>query len=141
MTLTDLGAREVALHISNGDFTAEAYFSALSENMPTLAPEEFKGRPLPAQPRDFSDDPHISPEEQRQLLLIGVAAYEAIFRDNGVVAIAAPTVPVLPQIRSPLGGLPVRLGLDGLPGSDTDILGLGTAIEIALGSPPSPKLS
>ena len=75
----------------------------LAENMPTVTPEQFIGVAVPAQPREFGDVPDIPLEEQKTLLLESAQAYQAIFRDNGVAAIAAPTVPVLPQIRTPGG--------------------------------------
>jgi mandelamide amidase len=37
------------------------------------------------------------------------------------------------------GGLPVRLEIDGLVGSEAKLLGLGLAIESVLGSAPAPK--
>ncbi len=123
-------------------------------------------------------------EEQRQLLRESARRYQEIFRSNNVVAIAAPTVPVLPQILTPAGptdfetieikgktfdrasviiaqsviaprygapalslpvglaeGLPVGLELDGLPGRDSEILGLGMAVEKILGRLPAPRFA
>jgi Asp-tRNA(Asn)/Glu-tRNA(Gln) amidotransferase A subunit family amidase len=110
--------------------------------------------------------------------------YEAVFRSNGVVALAYPTEPIvapliledgdrgeatielngrqvnrslqlirntrqtgglgLPGVAVPAGlsaqGLPVGLELDGLPRSDAALLGVGMALERALGPLPGPRL-
>lgn len=177
-------AMAMAAQLLNEDPTSpdDAARAWLAAHMPGLTLEEFKGVPAPYQPRDFGKFPELSVREQMALLRRSARHYRDIFTANNVLAIAAPTVPVLPQIFTPsgstdhemmeikgkaldraaviitqtviaprfgapslslpaglAGALPVGLGLDGLPGQDADILGLGLAFEQVLGSVPSPQ--
>jgi Asp-tRNA(Asn)/Glu-tRNA(Gln) amidotransferase A subunit family amidase len=156
----------------------------LAANMPGITVEQFNGVPISNQTRRFGQFPDLSIEAQTKLLLDSAQRYQAIFRANNVVAIAAPTAPVLPQIFTPTGstdfetieikgktldrgsviiaqtiiaprygapglsvpvgladGLPVGLELEGLPGKDSEILGLGVAVENVLGPLPPPRMS
>ncbi|MGD0736671.1 MAG: amidase family protein [Terracidiphilus sp.] len=154
----------------------------LSTNMPQVTVDQFNGVPVSTQERRYGKVPDLSIEQQTRLLQECAHKYQEIFRSNNVLAIAAPTVPVLPQIFTPGGstdfetirvkgktldrgwviiaqtiiaprygapalslpvalaqGLPVGLELTGLPGKDTQILGLGIAVEKVLGRLPQPN--
>jgi Asp-tRNA(Asn)/Glu-tRNA(Gln) amidotransferase A subunit family amidase len=156
----------------------------LAANMPGITVEQFNGVPISTQARQFGQYPRLSEEEQTRLLAVSAQKYQEIFRSNNVVAIAAPTVPVLPQRFTPTGstdfetieikgktidrgsviiaqsiiaprygapglsvpaglseGLPVGLEFDGMPGRDSEILGLGIAVENVLGPLPAPRAS
>jgi Asp-tRNA(Asn)/Glu-tRNA(Gln) amidotransferase A subunit family amidase len=124
------------------------------------------------------------PDAERTYILTEAArAYAEVFKSNGIVAIAMPTMPITappldakgvmleafmvngkltnnrkvipnnlnlsPRIGSPglnipaglSDGLPVGLQLEGMPGDDTGILGLGIAVENVLGRIPAPTFS
>jgi indoleacetamide hydrolase len=154
----------------------------LAAYMPQVTVAEFNGVPVANKPRHFWHLLRLSLGQQRQLLSESERKYQDLFRSYNVGAIAAPTVPVLPQILTPGGptdfettdvkgrtfdrasliitqsviaprygapglslpigladGLPVGLELDGLPGHDSQILGLGIALERVLGPLPPPR--
>jgi len=156
----------------------------LSANMPGTTVDEFNGAPISNQERDFGRFSYLPAGEQKQILLASARIYRETFVSNNIIAIAAPTVPILPQVFTPTGstdfetvdingktldrasviitqtviaprygapslslpvglaaGLPVGLGLDGLPGEDRGILGLGIALEGVLGSPRPPYIT
>jgi Asp-tRNA(Asn)/Glu-tRNA(Gln) amidotransferase A subunit family amidase len=75
----------------------------LTAHMPQLTLAEFTGVPVVNQNRRFWHALRISVAEQRKLLHESHLKYMAIFAAHNVAAIAAPTVPVLPQILTPGG--------------------------------------
>ena len=152
-------------------------FMPLLDNNPDASGTE-------AESRDIARALATLVEEQRAVLRESERRYQELFRSHNVVAVAAPTVPVLPQILTPGGstdfetseirgktldraaliiaqsviaprygapglsvpmgladGLPVGLELDGLPGQDSQLLGVGKAVETVLGPLPPPRLS
>jgi Asp-tRNA(Asn)/Glu-tRNA(Gln) amidotransferase A subunit family amidase len=75
----------------------------LAANMPEVTVDQFNAAPISAQERRYGKVPDLSIEEQIRLLQESAYRYQEIFRVNNVIAIAAPTVPVLPQIFTPGG--------------------------------------
>lgn len=181
--LGGFSAMAMAAQLLNDDAPIPDVARWLAENMPDVTVEQFNGIPASNKPRDFGKFPALSVADQKRLLVESASTYREIFRAHGVLAIAAPSVPILPQIFTPSGatdfetveirgrtldrgsviitqtaiaprygapslslpmgfvaGIPVGLGLDGLPGSDSHVLGLGIAVEEALGPVPPPPL-
>lgn len=75
----------------------------LAVHMSHINVAQFNGVPVANKPRRFWRPLRLSVDEQRQLLRESARRYQELFRSNNVVAIAAPTVPVLPQIFTPAG--------------------------------------
>lgn len=182
--LGGFSAMAMAAQLLNETFPAPDMVAQwLARNMPDVSVDQFNGVPASSKARDFGKFPELSVAEQKRVLARSARSYRDIFRSVGVIAIMAPTVPVLPQIFTPSGstdfetieikgktldrgsviitqtaiaprygapslslpmglaaGLPVGLGLDGLPGRDGELLGLGIAIEGVLGRVPPPPL-
>jgi Asp-tRNA(Asn)/Glu-tRNA(Gln) amidotransferase A subunit family amidase len=125
--------------------------------------------------------PQITPAEEAAIMKDAWAKYSGAFKDNGIVALASPTMMMLPPylnlnwnprdqkikvggqwveewdliltniwwgsrfgapaLSLPAGmaeGLPVGMQLQGMPGTDTQVLALGMAAEKVLGSLPPP---
>ena len=157
----------------------------LALNVPGVTMEELNRfrDSYPPTARSANALPPLSPEETREKVVQAAGEYADVFRSNGIVALAFPTVlippPLInsngdtpgqkiqvngvwvdefdiiitnffwgsrlgtPGLNVPAGltsGLPVGLSLQGLPGDDSRILGLGIAVEEVLGPiPPPPR--
>ena len=164
----------------------------LAENFPSVTMkdidadrEENRGDP---EPRNYARTvappvvrPQLSPEAEKRMITEAWNQYSGVFKDNGIAALAMPTMLILPQLinmngnprqqkilvngkrveswdliltniwwTTPFGapalslpaglasGLPVGLQLQGMPGTDSQILGLGIEVEKVVGPMPPP---
>ncbi len=164
----------------------------LAENLPSVSvaditAEREKNRGDP-EPRNYfrptappAIRSHLSAEEERAMMEDGWAKYSGTFKDNGIVALAMPTMLIPPTLINFYGNprqqkivvngervelwdliltnvwwgsrfgapalslpaglastLPVGLQLQGMPGTDSQLLGLGIEVEKVVGPIPPP---